>query len=173
MMFAYQEARTRLNGKLRAQKSYYDRRIKSRTFEIGDKVLWLRPRVRKLENVWKGPYVVINKLPERNYYTIERDGVSRRATAEQLRSYHDSEVNPRAREIPKASTSGLVTSQAVDNNTETECLLLTVYGETCGFPQGYENFRTFSSDEEGVEILEESDKRNRKAPTRFPEGQWI
>eukprot|EP00920_Eleutheroschizon_duboscqi_P035208 GHVT01084832.1.p2 GENE.GHVT01084832.1~~GHVT01084832.1.p2 ORF type:complete len:185 (+),score=1.07 GHVT01084832.1:1-555(+) len=35
---------------------------------------------------------------------------------------------------------------------------LTVYGDT-------------SSDEEGVEILEESDKRNRKAPERF--GQWV
>ena len=55
LMFAYKEARTRLDGKLRTQKSYYDRRIKARMFEIGDKVLWLRPRVRKMENVWKGP----------------------------------------------------------------------------------------------------------------------
>ena len=117
-MFAYKEARLRLDGKLRGQKSYYDRRIKARNFEIGDKVLWLRPRVRKLENVWKGPYVVKNKLPERNYYTIERDGVSRRATADQLRSYHDSQANLGAREFPKASTSGAATSPTVESDND-------------------------------------------------------
>ena len=91
LLFTHQEARKRLGEKLRAQKHYYDRRIKPREFSVGDKVLWLRPRVKKLENVWQGPYEVKNKLPERHYYTIGREGKTRRATAEQLRPYHTAE----------------------------------------------------------------------------------
>ena len=129
--------------------------------------------MRKLENVWKGLYVVKNKLPERNYYTIERDGVSRRATAEQLRSYYDSEANRGAREFPKASTSGAATSPTVESDNDTECLPLTEYGPGRDYSEEYENFRTFSDDETGIELFEDSDKRHRKAPTRFPDGQWV
>ena len=58
LLYTYREARKHLDGKLKGQKNYYDRRIKSRVFEVGDEVIWLRPRVKKLENIWQGPYVV-------------------------------------------------------------------------------------------------------------------
>ena len=69
---------------MRAQKANFDRRIKAKEFSVGDKELWLHPRVTKLENVWQGPYTMANRLLEKNYYTIERNGRTRRAAAEQL-----------------------------------------------------------------------------------------
>eukprot|EP00918_Siedleckia_nematoides_P006424 GHVU01013917.1.p1 GENE.GHVU01013917.1~~GHVU01013917.1.p1 ORF type:complete len:177 (-),score=18.40 GHVU01013917.1:433-963(-) len=100
---------------------------------------------------------------------------------EQLRKYYDSEANIGARETPKACTSGGVRSPVEDNDKEVEYLPLTIYGGNCDFTEdyensqvvdnNYENFRTFSSDEDEVEIHEESDKRHRKAPERL--GQWV
>ena len=119
------------------------------------------------------PVCCEKKLPERNYYTIVRDGVSRRATAEQLRSYHDSEANLGDQGFPKASTSGSVMTPTTENDSELECLPLTVYGQTSDQVEEYENFRTFSDDETGAELFEDSDKRHRKAPARFPDGQWV
>lgn len=101
LSYTYEKARRRMATKLCVQKAYYVRRIKSRTFAVWDQVIWLRPRVKKLENVWQGLYIVKNRLLERNYYTIEKDGLSRRATAEQLRAYNSSEATTleSAREI--------------------------------------------------------------------------
>jgi hypothetical protein len=45
-----------------------------------------------LENIWKGPYVVVNKQEEWHYYMLEKDGKHRRATANQLRPYYKNEV---------------------------------------------------------------------------------
>jgi hypothetical protein len=32
-----------------------------REFSVGDQVLWLRPYRTKLQNVWQGPYLVVDK----------------------------------------------------------------------------------------------------------------
>ena len=47
LLYVHQDARKQLGDKLRAQKHYYDRRLKARVLEVGDKVLWLRRRVKK------------------------------------------------------------------------------------------------------------------------------
>ena len=52
--------------KLQAQKHYYDRKVKIRVFE-----LWLRPRMKGLENSWQGPYTVLNRLLERTSRYLE------------------------------------------------------------------------------------------------------
>ena len=42
------------------QKAYYDRRARSRKFDVGDKVLLLLPtESNKLLFQWKGPYEVV------------------------------------------------------------------------------------------------------------------
>lgn len=115
--------------------------------------------------------VVTNKLEERNYYTIEREGVSRRATAEQLRTYHTSESGPR--EVPGQDEIGDMTSDHVVGDGEVDCLPLTTYSPGNGDNNDYENFRSFSSDEEGLELETGPEKRSRKAPERFPVGQWV
>jgi hypothetical protein len=79
--YVHAQARKHLNIKLKAQKIYYDRKLRERSFEVGEQVLWLRVNVAKLENVWQGPYVVVNKQEEWYYYTLERDGKRRRTTA--------------------------------------------------------------------------------------------
>jgi hypothetical protein len=66
------------------------------------------PNVAKLENVWQGPYVVVNKQEEWHYCTLERNGKRRRSTAKQLRRYHKNEVESdvrfgRMRDVPENS----------------------------------------------------------------------
>jgi hypothetical protein len=90
--YVHAQARKHLDVKLKAQKTYLDRKLRERSFEVGEKVLWLRPNVAKLENVWQGPYVVVNKEEEWHYFTLEKDGKHRRATANQQRQYHENEV---------------------------------------------------------------------------------
>jgi hypothetical protein len=92
LTYVHAEAREHLGPKLKAQKKYFDARLKQRKFEVGDLVLWLKPHKVKMDNVWQGPYVVVNKAEEWHYYTIERDGVQRRATASQLRRYYSGDV---------------------------------------------------------------------------------
>lgn len=49
-------------------KRYYDRNARARKFEVGDKVMLLRPcQKNKLELQWEGPAQVIQKLSETNY----------------------------------------------------------------------------------------------------------
>jgi hypothetical protein len=84
----------------------YDRKLRERRFEVGEKDLWLRPNVAKLENVWHEPYMVVNKLEEWHYYTLERDAKCRCVMANQLRRYHknDAESDIRfghTRSVPK------------------------------------------------------------------------
>jgi hypothetical protein len=90
--YVHAQARKHLNMTLKAQKTYYDRKLRGRSFKVREQVLWLRPNVAKLENVWQEPYVVVNKQEEWYYYTLERNGKRRRATANQLRPYYESRI---------------------------------------------------------------------------------
>eukprot|EP00920_Eleutheroschizon_duboscqi_P015194 GHVT01035143.1.p1 GENE.GHVT01035143.1~~GHVT01035143.1.p1 ORF type:complete len:287 (+),score=9.42 GHVT01035143.1:811-1671(+) len=171
--YTHEEARRHMATKLRTQKSYYDRRIKARTFAVGDQVLWLRPRVKKLENVWQGPYNVRNRILERNYYTIEREGtgVSRRATAKQLRAYYSSDVTVvMAPEHRETKTDSLVSEPDCDELTTNE-LPKTTYGANQTAPPGYEQLRSFSSDEDDSMLIQETEKRHRRKPDHY--GEWI
>jgi hypothetical protein len=48
--YVHAQARKHLNVKLKVQKTYYDRKLQERSFEVREQVLWLRPNVAKLEN---------------------------------------------------------------------------------------------------------------------------
>jgi hypothetical protein len=72
-----------LEHQLKAQKVYYNRKLREKSFEVGEQVL---------DNVWQGPYVVVNKQEEWYYYTLERNGKRHCATANQLRPYYESRV---------------------------------------------------------------------------------
>ena len=57
------------------QKAYYDRRARSRKFDVGDKVLLLLPTdSNKLLLLWKGPYKVV-EVVNRMDYKIDVNGV--------------------------------------------------------------------------------------------------
>ena len=52
------------------QKAYYDRRARSRKFDVGDKVLLLLPTdSNKLLLQWKGPYEVVEVVNRMDYKT--------------------------------------------------------------------------------------------------------
>jgi hypothetical protein len=61
LAYVHEEARVHLGPKLRAQKKYFDARLRQRKFEVGDLVLWLKPHKVKMDNDWQGPYVVSKK----------------------------------------------------------------------------------------------------------------
>ena len=57
------------------QKTYYDKRARSRKFDVGDKVLLLLPtESNKLLIQWKGPYEVV-EIVNRMDYRVDVDGV--------------------------------------------------------------------------------------------------
>ena len=69
------------------QKAYYDRRARSRKFDVGDKVLLLLPTdSNKLLLQWKGPYEVV-EVVNRMDYKIDVNGVVRTYHANMLKQY--------------------------------------------------------------------------------------
>ena len=61
-------ARESLEKASKRQAKYFNRKTKPRKFRVGQKVLLLVPNKRnKLQMTWKGPYVVTDKLSDRNY----------------------------------------------------------------------------------------------------------
>lgn len=57
------------------QKRYYDKRARSRKFDVGDKVLLLLPTdSNKLLLQWKGPYEIV-ELVNRKDYKVDINGV--------------------------------------------------------------------------------------------------
>ena len=69
------------------QKTYYDKRARSRKFDVGDKVLLLLPtKSNKLLLQWKGPYEVV-ELVNRMDYRVDVDGVVGTYHANMLKQY--------------------------------------------------------------------------------------
>ena len=69
------------------QKAYYDRRARSRKFDVGDKVLLLLPTdSNKLLLQWKGPYEVV-EVVNRMDYKIDVNGVISTYHANMLKQY--------------------------------------------------------------------------------------
>ena len=69
------------------QKFYYDRRARSRNFDVGDKVLLLLPTdSNKLLLQWKGPYEVV-EVVNRMAYKIDINGVVSTYHANMLKQY--------------------------------------------------------------------------------------
>ena len=69
------------------QKAYYDKRARSRKFDVGDKVLLLLPTdSNKLLLQWKGPYEVV-EVVNRMDYKIDVNGVVNTYHASMLKQY--------------------------------------------------------------------------------------
>ena len=84
---AYKSAKAFLSSAHRAQKSYYDRWAKSKSYQTGDLVLWFDNKTRngrcmKLNRPWTGPWEIIKKLNDVvyrvRYKGRERKGIKRR-----------------------------------------------------------------------------------------------
>ena len=75
----FNEAKTNSKKSQNKQKEYHDRKIKSYNFEIGEKVLYYKAAKEKqwsgkLEEKWKGPYYIHEKLLNGAYKIKELDG---------------------------------------------------------------------------------------------------
>ena len=68
---------------------YHSRRVKTRTFQEGDLVLWLiqdQTDMHKLSPPWEGPFVVSNNLNNGSYYLIDvREHKDSRKSEEETR----------------------------------------------------------------------------------------
>ena len=72
-------------------KKYYDRKTRSRTFKVGDKVLMLLPTDHnKILMQWKGPYTVVEKRGVADY-RIDVDGKLKTFHSNLLKKYTDRE----------------------------------------------------------------------------------
>ncbi|XP_064485140.1 uncharacterized protein LOC135397466 [Ornithodoros turicata] len=70
-------------------KSYYDRNLRPRLYQEGDKVLVLRPtRANKLQVHWDGPFTVLRKLSDTTYM------IQFRGRKKEVRTYHTNLMKP-------------------------------------------------------------------------------
>ena len=109
------------------QKYFHDKLAKQRGFEVGDKVLLLLPKKKnKLELQFCGPYNVVGKKNEVDYY-IEVNGQVRLYHINLLKKYHQRETSTPKQTTPAQEgmleVACSVTINAPDNN---ESDILTV-----------------------------------------------
>ena len=106
------------------QKTYYDKRARSRKFDVGDKVLLLlRTESNKLLLQWKGPYEVV-EIVNRMDYKVDVDGVVGTYHANMLKQYVERKT---------VTSHCLLSAEAnvtVDEETDTEEFGL----DDCAFP---------------------------------------
>ena len=117
------------------QKAYYDRRARSRKFDVGDKVLLLLPTdSNKLLLQWKGPYEVV-EVVNRMDYKIDVNGVVSTYHANMLKQYVE-----RRNELSHCLLSAEAIETADDDDIEDFPL------DDCTFPtaQKPESFRDVS-----------------------------
>ena len=69
MQRAFDVANEKLQSSFKRQKKYYDCKLKTRQYEIGQKVLrWYPPKAnQKLGLGWTGPYIIMRKLSDITY----------------------------------------------------------------------------------------------------------
>ena len=72
------------------QKTYYDKRARSRNFEVGQKVLVLLPtNTSKLLASWKGPYLITDKVSPVDYKIRLRGNVEKIFHVNMLKLWHE------------------------------------------------------------------------------------
>ena len=72
-------ALSRLNAYQQTLKNYHSRRLRPRSFEVGDLVLRLKQDGHeKLESPWLGPYIVTEVIPGRAYRLKDKKNRQRR-----------------------------------------------------------------------------------------------
>jgi hypothetical protein len=172
LRFVHATARRHLDSKLRGQKQYFDRRVNRREFSVGDQVLWLRPHRTKLQNVWQGPYLVVEKAVEWNHYTVEREGKRRKVAACQLKRFHSDEAGADIRfatlQEPREPVSGF--SPEDSNELVIPETPLTDYSGPVAIP--YEE-ATFPLEEDTQTNELELPPRVRQPPVRYPRPEWV
>ena len=96
------------------QKTYYDKRARSRKFDVGDKVLLLlQTESNKLLLQWKGPYEVV-EIVNRMDYTVDVDGVVGTYHANMLKQYVERKY------VTSHCLLSAVANVRVDEETDTE-----------------------------------------------------
>ena len=109
------------------QKAYYDKRARSRKFNVGDKVLLLLPTdSNKLLLQWKGPYEVV-EVVNRMDYKIDVNGVVSTYHANMLKQYVE------RRTVPSHCLLSTETTESVDDDGSDEFSL-----DDCAFPTAKE-----------------------------------
>uniref|UniRef100_A0A8C5M2Q8 Gypsy retrotransposon integrase-like protein 1 n=1 Tax=Leptobrachium leishanense TaxID=445787 RepID=A0A8C5M2Q8_9ANUR len=76
------------------QKRWYDRSARDRTFQLGQKVLALRPvKQNKLQAAWQGPYKIIEKLCDTTFIaaSCSNEKIQRNFHVNMLKPYHERE----------------------------------------------------------------------------------
>ena len=94
------------------QKAYYDRRARSRKFDVGDKVLLLLPTDSNKLLQWKGPYEVV-EVVNRIDYKIDVNGVVSTYHANMLKHYVE-----RRNELSHCSLSAEAIGSVDDDDNE-------------------------------------------------------
>lgn len=91
LIHVHGRAKQMLRTSMLSQKFYHDRKLKRRDYKVGDKVVYLRPNKRKMLGSWEGVYEVTKVMESRHHYILQNESATktRRATAEQLRPYHE------------------------------------------------------------------------------------
>ncbi|XP_063293534.1 uncharacterized protein LOC134578463 [Pelobates fuscus] len=87
-----QTVRENLQAAQQRQKVWYDRRARHRSFQIGQKVMVLRPvRTDKLKAAWQGPYKVIGQICDTTYTiaSCEDEDVKRTFHINMLKAYRE------------------------------------------------------------------------------------
>lgn len=113
------------------QKSYYDKRARSRRFDVGDKVLLLLPTdSNKLLLQWKGPYEIV-EVVNRMDYKVDVNGVVSTYHANMLKQYVERQDMTSHRLLH-------VETGSVDENDDTEDFPLDDYAfPTAKQPESY------------------------------------
>ena len=75
---AYKEVRLNNQKAHQKNKAYYDKKAKERKFEVNDKVYLFCParkpgRCHKFRSFWQGPFIVVQKLSDLNYKTVNKE----------------------------------------------------------------------------------------------------
>ena len=139
------------------QKAYYDRRARSRKFDVGDKVLLLLPTdSNKLLLQWKGPYEVV-EVVNRMDYKIDVNGVVSTYHANMLKQYVE-----RRNELSHCLLSAEAIETADDDDIEEFPL------DDCTFPtaQKPESFRDVSISNT---LTSEQRKENETLMKQYPD----
>ncbi|XP_044133676.1 uncharacterized protein LOC122926366, partial [Bufo gargarizans] len=91
-----QTVRENLRAAQQRQRVWYDRRARHRSFQIGQKVMVLRPvRTDKLQAAWQGPYKVIGQICDTTYTiaSCEDEDVKRTFHINMLKAYQEREID--------------------------------------------------------------------------------
>ena len=112
------------------QRAYYDRRVKSRRFNVGDKVLLLLPTdSNKLLLQWKGPFEVTEVLNRMDYW-IDVNGVIGTYHANMLKQYVERQSMTSHRLMSIETVAVVETDEADEYSLEDCTFPLTQRAET-------------------------------------------